>query len=136
MNGRSKLWAIGLLLGVLALGGVVGATADRLILDRDDCRVAERDRDRDGDRRKRYLDWLSTELDLSADQRARVEAVVDRHRERMSEFWKEVRPRFEEMKDELRTDIRAVLSADQRARYEELLEEREKRHRRHDAEKR
>lgn len=125
MNGKSKLWAITLLVGVLIVGGLVGATADRLIF-RDGPRV-EKERERrdsdDRDRRERYLDWLSGELELTDGQRAEVAAIVDRYRERTSQIWKEVRPRFEAVKSDLRAEIRDVLTEQQRAGYERLLAE-------------
>lgn len=125
MNGRSRLWAITLLVGVLIVGGLVGATADRLMFRNGPHVEKERERrgDDDRDRRERYLDWLSGELALTAEQRAAVAAIVERYRERTSEIWKEVRPRFESVKADLRAEVRGVLSEEQRAQYERLLAE-------------
>lgn len=122
MNSKSKVWALALLAGVLLLGGVAGAAADRLFASEAGCPDAESTRHgRAGDERTSYLDWLAAELDLTEEQHARAQNTVERHREQMSGLWREVRPRFEEMKAELRGEIRNLLSEEQRTRYEELL---------------
>lgn len=129
MNGKSKVWALALLLGVLLLGGAVGAFADRLVLDEPACPRASFGRSRARDGRSHHLDWLAQELDLSAAQRARVEQTVERHRERVSALWRELRPQFEQMQAELRGEIRDVLTEEQRTAYEELLKsEKRRRH--------
>jgi Spy/CpxP family protein refolding chaperone len=129
MNGKSKSLALTLLLVVLLLGGVAGAAVERLVVRRDEACRAE-DRRPHGDRRESYLDWLSSELALTPEQRAQVEATVERHRQAVSALWREVRPRFEEMKAQLREEIRSTLDDEQRATYEELLKrESERRHR-------
>ncbi len=124
MNGKSKVWAAALLLAVLVLGGALGATTVRLV-DRgpEERETAERPRrDRDG-----YLDRLTEELELTAEQRAEMELIVDRHRERMAELWREVRPRFEETKRDFREEVNATLNEEQRFRFEEMMEEHSKR---------
>ena len=121
MNGKSKIWAIALLSGVLVLGGVAGAAVDRSLLESPSCPDAERDRRSHEDRHEGYLDWLSAELSLTPAQRAEVEGHVERHRASVKELWREMRPRFEEMKAALRDDIRGVLTEEQLAAYEALL---------------
>jgi len=138
MNGKSKIWAIALLAGVLLIGGLAGAAVDRRIIGPPACAPSEDGRrsrgERDGDRYARYLDWLSAELSLSAAQRADVEQRIESHRAAVRELWREMRPRYEEMKEELRTEIRAVLTADQVVAYEALLEESDRKRHRHEEE--
>ncbi len=122
MNGKSKMWALALLVGVLLLGGAAGAAADRVLADETACSTA----DSRGDRGS-YLDWLAAELDLTDEQRAQAETTVERHRERISALWREVRPRFEQMKAELRQEIQDGLTQEQQARYDELLKSQPKR---------
>jgi hypothetical protein len=129
MIGKSKAWALTLLLVVLLMGGVAGAAIDRMFVSNRGT-VENRDR-RDGDRdqRRSYIDWLAEELTLTEGQRSEIEVLVERYRERVSDQWKEMRPRFEEFKTQLRADIRAVLSDEQLEVYEALLaEEAERRH--------
>lgn len=129
MNGKNKTLALALLLVVLLLGGAAGAAVERFVADESACAAIEAGHREGRGRRESYLDWLTQELDLSADQRARVEQTVERHREAVSALWREVRPRFEQMKTRLREEIRAVLNDEQRATYERLLK-RESEHRR------
>jgi hypothetical protein len=131
MNGKSKLWALALLIGVLVLGGVGGAAVDRSLAD-SACPAANRDRRSREDRDRGYLDWLSSELALTPEQRAEVEKRVERHRAAVRELWGEMRPRFEAMKSELRNDIREVLNEDQIAAYDSLLERADRHRRGHD----
>lgn len=122
MNGKSKIWALALLAGVLLLGGAAGAAADRVLADESACSTA----DSRGDRGS-YLHWLAAELDLTDEQRTRAEKTVERHRERISALWREVRPQLEEMKAELRQEIQDGLTEEQQGRYDELLRSRPKR---------
>ncbi len=55
---------------------------------------------------------------------------MERHRAGIKELWREMRPRFEAMKAELRDDIRSVLTEEQLAAYEALLEKSADRRRR------
>lgn len=128
MNGKSKLWALALLIGVLVLGGVAGAAVDRSLSD-SACPAASEERRSRADRDRGYLDWLSSELALTSEQRAEVEERVERHRAAVRELWREMRPRFEGMKSELRSDIREVLNEDQVAAYDSLIERTDRRRR-------
>jgi hypothetical protein len=122
INGKSKAWALGLLVGVLLLGAVAGAAVDRVFL-RDAAVTQTRDRrDGDRDRRTRYIDWLTAELRLSDQQRAQVDTIVERNREQVSALWLETRPRFEELQAQLRQQIRGILTDAQSAKYDDLLE--------------
>lgn len=137
MNGRSKLWATALLAGVLVFGGAVGAAADRLFTSPASaaCQTdstGERDRGRERNERRSYLQWLTTELQLTDSQRVEVDSIIERHRQRVSALWKEARPQYEKMKQNLRQDIRGVLNEEQRARYEKLLQQHDSRHGRRD----
>ncbi len=119
MSVKPKAWALALLAMVLLLGGAAGALVDRTLAGEPAC-VAREARS-DSHRRTAYLDRLTEELQLSGEQRAQVQSIVDRHRESMSALWHEMRPRFEAMKTELRSEVKDVLSAEQRAEYEELI---------------
>ena len=129
MIGKSKAYALALLAGVFLAGSVAGAAIDRA-LSGADARAEQPDR-RGGERdhRHSYIDWLATELELSADQRASVELIVEQYREQVSAQWHEMRPRFEEFKEQFRAEVRGVLTQDQLEDYEALLaQEAERRH--------
>jgi Spy/CpxP family protein refolding chaperone len=76
-----------------------------------------------------YLARLSKDLDLTPVQRDSVAAILKRYEPRMDSIWQEIRPRFDTLRGELRTNINAQLTPDQQRHYAELLE-------RHDAERR
>lgn len=71
-----------------------------------------------------YLPRLSKELDLSAVQRDSVAAILERYEPRMDSIWQDIRPRFETLRGELRSDINAQLTPDQQRRYADLLQRR------------
>ncbi len=129
MNGKPRAWALAFIIGVLLLGGVAGAAVDRMLIRETAVAATDSRRGDARDRRRSYLDWLSTELALTEEQRAQVEAIVEQHREQVSALWRETRPRFEELKAQVRADIREVLSEEQQAKYEALLERQSERHR-------
>ncbi len=129
MNGKSKAWAIALLGGALLLGAVVGVAVDRMLIGSEATAAPDSRRGAERDRRRDYLEWLSTELELDAAQREEVGAIVERHRELTSALWRETKPRFDELKEQLRADIRQALNDDQRQEYEELLRRTAERHR-------
>jgi Spy/CpxP family protein refolding chaperone len=130
MNGKSKVWASALLVGVLLLGALAGVAVDRTLLSRSATQTTEGRRGGDRDRRTSYMDWLSAELDLNADQRTQIETLVAQHRDQVSGFWGEMRPRLEELQAQLRAEISDVLTDEQRTEYEALMEKHSERHRR------
>lgn len=76
-----------------------------------------------------YLGRLERDLKLTPVQRDSVGAILQRFEPRMDSIWQEVRPRFETLRGELRSDINAQLTPEQQRHYAELLE-------RHDARRR
>ena len=76
-----------------------------------------------------YLSRLEKDLNLTPVQRDSVGAILERFEPRMDSIWQEVRPRFETLRGELRSDINAQLTPEQQRHYAELLE-------RHDARRR
>jgi len=130
MNGKSKGWAVTLLLGVLLLGGVAGATLDRVLIrpTASDTRSEGRGGG-DRDRRQAYLEWLTSELDLTQEQQAQVQSIIEEHREQVSALWRETHPRFDELQSQARTEIRQALTEEQQVKYEALLEKQAERHR-------
>jgi uncharacterized membrane protein len=82
--------------------------------------------DRDGDRR-RGPDYavsrlLHEELDLDADQERRVEAVLERRRERAHEIFGETKARLRSQFDSTIDEIEGILTDPQAARFDTLLD--------------
>lgn len=80
-----------------------------------------------------YLARLAKDLDLSPVQRDSVGAILDRYEPRMDSIWQDIRPKFETLRGELRSDINAQLTPDQQRRYAELLERQDARRRNKDS---
>lgn len=110
-----------LLLLVFGAGLAGGVALERLWLDGS---AEDPRRGRHGPVIQRYAD----SLDLTDAQRARVDSIVDRFRERMEELWSRVEPRYRRMADSARGEIEAVLEPDQVDRYRRLLEQERRRH--------
>jgi hypothetical protein len=128
MNGKSRAWALALLVAVFLVGGAAGAGVDRMLVG--DRQEASADRGRsegNRDRRRSYLDWLAAELALSDEQRTQVQTILERSRDQASALWREYRPRYEEMQGQARAEIRGLLSEEQAAAYDALLEKQRRR---------
>ena len=116
--GHSKQLALVFLLGALLVGGVVGFTADRLIV---------------GDRfcPKSKAEWRAKfheDLGLTAAQAATVDSLLDHKHEQIAVIMKPVRPQLQAVSDSTRTQISRILTPAQQARFEEIrLKAREKR---------
>ena len=103
-------WKAGVLLvAVFLAGALVGGAIARL-------RPPMQGRDANG-----MLKHLTEQLDLTRIQQDSIKAVLDRYRPAMDSAWAEVRPRIETVRARIRSDIAAQLTADQRAKYEEMM---------------
>lgn len=68
----------------------------------------------------RMVERFSRKLDLSPEQRARLEAILETKRLKMKALRAEVQPRFEEIRASAKDEIRAMLSPEQLPRFEKL----------------
>jgi Spy/CpxP family protein refolding chaperone len=109
---RSRSLALMFLLGALLVGGALGFTADR-VLTGDRCAG-------NGDHR-RSRTWLTQELNLTAEQSAAVDSIVERRHREMRAVIAPVRPQMDAVRDTARQQIRRVLDDAQRARFDELI---------------
>jgi Spy/CpxP family protein refolding chaperone len=122
MLNRSKAWAVGLITAVFAAGMAVGWAADEWT-------------DRDGRRRRSrgteaMVTYLDRKLDFTPAQRESVRAVFQRRRVEVRALWRTIRPQLDSLRQAMHTDIAALLDESQRARYLQLLAEKEHRDRR------
>jgi hypothetical protein len=108
---RSRSLALMFLLGALLVGGALGFTADRVLAGN---RCAK-----NGDRRS--FAWLTEELNLTAEQSAAVDSIVERRHREMRAVIAPVRPQMDAVRDTARQQIRRVLDDAQRARFDELI---------------
>lgn len=68
----------------------------------------------------RMLERFSRKLDLTAEQKEKVGAVLESSRQRMEALWKEGRPKFDAIRESTNTEIRALLGPEQREKFDKL----------------
>jgi len=108
---RPKSVALALLAGAFLVGGLLGFTADRLVMKNQVC-------DQRGMRTR-----LAESLSLTTRQRAAVDSVLDMRNRRMDEVTAPLRPQLDSLMGQAREDIRAILTPAQRLKYEEQIRE-------------
>lgn len=113
-----KVW--GAFLVVFVLGGVTGASLDGTYRSRFGATttgaapVSMRDTEA-------YFETLKRELTLSEDQATRMHAVLDKTRDDYKAVCADVRPRYDSVRERARTEMRALLAADQRQRFDSII---------------
>ena len=114
---RSKSVALGFLLGTLVCGGALGFSLDR-VLTRESC-VA-------GSDREAVRAYMASRLQLSGSQRNAVDSLLDiRHRE-MSKIVAPVKPQLDSVREATRSQIKLLLDAGQKRRFEDWVNESKK----------
>ena len=116
MLNRLKLRAVGLILAVFAVGTLAGMTVTTTVADMNEPRERE-DRSRPS-----YTDRLTAELSLDAEQRESVAVILERRNQAMRGIWEDMRPQFDSLRQQIRSEIGALLSDDQQAAFDELTQ--------------
>lgn len=103
---------ISLLIGILA-GAAIGfwATTKHLCAYRGDKKY------------DRMLDYFSRKLDLNESQKDKVRSILQEKRKRIKKLRAEMRPKWKKLRESTKDEIRAVISPEQRAKFEQLQEE-------------
>lgn len=114
-----KIW--GAFLIVFALGGVTGASLDGIYRSRTNAAqsnqvgaVSMRDTDA-------YFETLKRELTLNDEQASSMRAILDRTRDDYKSVCADVRPRYDVVRERARTQMRAVLAADQQQKFDTIV---------------
>src|SRR5687767_8450123 len=114
---RARFIGMAVLVLTFAAGALAGA-ATMQVVDADEPGALSRpDRGRHG---PPFLDRLN----LTAEQRAQVDRILERRRAEMERFWTEHRPLLRGIADSARAEVRAVLTPEQRALEERFMAER------------
>jgi len=71
----------------------------------------------------RLLERLARELDLTADQRSKIEGVLTARRPRLDALQEDVRAKFDAEQEGLRNEIRAILTPPQQQKFDEREKE-------------
>jgi Spy/CpxP family protein refolding chaperone len=69
------------------------------------------------------IERLDRELQLTADQKTRVQAIFDGRRSHLEAVQRDIAARAEQEQRELQAEIRKVLTPDQQARFDRWLEQ-------------
>lgn len=112
------VFAAGLAGGVAVERLWLGAASGEPVAERE---AGEREAGEREDRERTVIERFSEELELTADQEARIDTILAGVRDRMHQMWSEVRPRYRAVVDSARGQIEEVLSPGQAERYRELL---------------
>jgi Spy/CpxP family protein refolding chaperone len=107
----SKIQAIGLLAAVAALGFAAGAFT----------KTSAAPAPTDWRERCSYSGMLHDRLGLSDGQRDSIRALVRAQRPAMRALMAPMQPQMDSMRTRMRGEIRAVLTPDQRVRYDSLV---------------
>ncbi len=123
MLNRSKLWAVLLLIAVFVAGIAVGGGTTAALGDSKTMTGEARDgtSGRDREHRKSYSERLQDELTLSASQRSSIDTIIQRRQVEMRNLWKEVGPRFDTLRNEIRGQVLDVLDESQQEKFRELI---------------
>lgn len=71
-------------------------------------------------RHGRMAEMMSRKLKLSPEQKVELRRILDAKRQRMHAMRSEVEPKFEELRESTRLEIRAVLTPEQREKLDRL----------------
>ncbi|HXG95823.1 MAG TPA: hypothetical protein VNJ06_01780 [Gemmatimonadales bacterium] len=119
MLNKPKLAAVGLLAAVFVAGGLAG-WGGREAVERDERGMGPGRHGPDA-----IVAYLGRELDLSGAQRDSIRAIFARHRPETDALWTQVRPRFDSIKTRVRAEIDAQLTAEQRTKHQQLIDQAE-----------
>lgn len=115
---RTKGAALAFYGGAVLVGALLGIIADRVVLRE---RLAREWRDP-----RSMRDRIAVQLDLDADQRARFDTILDARNRRYDSLMAPVRPVLDSVGTAARQEIQAMLTLEQRARYEDMRRSRER----------
>jgi Spy/CpxP family protein refolding chaperone len=120
---RARLTGMIVLAMMFAVGALTGAATMRVV-EGDEAPARMR-----GESAKRP-DLFET-LDLTAEQRVQVDAIMERRREEVDAFWKQHGPQLRAIMDSARAEVRTVLTPEQQAIEEKFRAERRRHYERH-----
>lgn len=133
MNGRSRWVGLALVAVVFLTGAVAGIAADRALRPatlegREGLGIRGSAPER-GLRAPRFPPSgaarmpLLDQLDLSDEQRQRVDSILEQRRRQVSTLWRDQEATFRSAMDSTQQEILSVLTPEQRAEYQERMRE-------------
>lgn len=123
---RARVAGSILLLVVFVAGALAGAASER-VMRADEAPAMRRggaSEMRGGSRRLLQDERFANELQLTAEQRTQVKAIMERRDREAKRVWAEAEPRLKAVGDATREEIRKVLTAEQVEKLEAEIEKR------------
>jgi Spy/CpxP family protein refolding chaperone len=117
-----KMWLV--VVGVFALGCVTGVSLDSVYRLR---ASNERSDARPGRDKDKLFERMKSDLNLNEQQATQIRAILDQTREEYRQLRTEVRPRYDAVRQNARTKIRALLSPEQQQKFDAQMAERDAR---------
>lgn len=117
MKNNYKLWIILSLIVVFIAGVVCGVLIDKNMLNK-----RKHDSRRRSSTRFPTLEMMAEELSLSAEQQAQIREIFHNNEERFKSLRKDMDNRLSDIRKQLLTDIKSVLTDEQRAKFEAMIE--------------
>ena len=117
----SKQLAMMFLLGAVLVGGVLGFTADRVMMREHVCVKKEMSQ-------TAFREQFATDLALTPAQRVAVDSILDFRHNQMDAVMAPVRPKMDAIRDSSRAQILRVLDERQRAQFEAMRQKMRNKH--------
>lgn len=138
MKNRYKLLTILSLIIVFSAGLVSGVLLNKHIFNKNHQQQTQRtDYKRTGSTRYPTLDLMAQELGLTAEQKEKIQEIFKNNEERFKTLRKDMNERLSDIRVQLNNEIKSVLTEDQQAKYEAMIQKfNDQRKRESDARKR
>ncbi|HEV7377060.1 MAG TPA: hypothetical protein VGN95_20250 [Pyrinomonadaceae bacterium] len=115
---RLKIWLV--VVGVFLLGGITGASLDSLYR----MRASSNERStRERRSKEEVFERMKSDLSLSEQQATEIRAILDQTRNEYRQLRTEVRPRYDTVRQNARTKIRALLTPEQQQKFDAQVAE-------------
>ncbi len=122
MNAKLKFWIVVSLIAVFAIGVAVGYFGERYVVHK----RHEMRSDKRGDGRPSHfptVETLAKDLGLNGEQQDRIREIFKNNEARLETFSGEFHKRLGELREQLLTEVKAVLTPGQKARLEARIRE-------------
>lgn len=123
---KSKNNAALLLLGTFLLGGVSGAVSFSLYRNHVNASSLKKNNQYPGP--QGFVEELSRGLVMDSAQKEKLGVILSQSRDRYKALSLQFRPHYEALRNQTRQEIREILHENQKARFEEIMQEIDKRH--------
>lgn len=76
---------------------------------------------------EKILNKLNRELNLSSDQKGKIEKILEANLTKFRELKEKIFPQFEDMRKATQSEIRKILNEDQAVKYDQMIKKMEER---------